>query len=169
MLILHAEDVIMSQKKISVWILLAALGVAVCGTTIYAYIIPVWAQSLVYSNPEFSSWYWPWMCFLWATAIPCYIILLFVFKISGEVRNDNSFSYQTAKYLKNIAVLIFVDIACFFVGNIVLFFLNMNHPGILFVSLIIDIVGIVIALVAVILSHFVYKAAILQEESNGTV
>jgi len=159
----------MSQKKISMWIRLATLSVTVCSTIIYACIIPVLGQSIVYSNPEFSSWYWPWLCFLWVTAIPCYIVLFFVFKISGEVKNDHSFSQQTAKYLKYIAVLIFVNIAYFFIGNIALFFLNMTHPGILLVSLIIDVVGIVIALVAFILSHFVYKAAILQEESDGTV
>lgn len=159
----------MSQKKLSRWICFSALSIAICGTIIYAGIIPSYIKSVVYSYPEVSSWYWPWLCFLWGTAIPCYMIIFFVLKISREVKNDNSFSHQTVRYLKNIALLMFGDVAYFFVGNMVFAFLNMTHPGIFFISLIIEIVGISIGLIAVILSRFVYKAAILQEESDGTV
>ena len=61
------------------------------------------------------------------------------------------------------------DAALLFVGNVVLLLLNMNHPGILLLSVIGDIFIIALALLAAVLSRYLTKAAILQEESEGTI
>lgn len=159
----------MEEKKISGWIRAALVAVTLFGTLIYGWVIPMVIESSLASAPEFAFWYWPWMCFLWATAIPCYLVVFFAYKISCEIERDNSFSHATARYLKNIALLIFGDVAFFFVGNIVLILLSMHHPGIFLLSLAVDVAGIIIGLAAAILSRFVSKAAVLQEESDGTV
>ena len=159
----------MEHKNLGAWISWALVGMIICVTLIYFFLMPQVAKSFVYSYPEFSSWYWPWIYFLWATAIPCYTVMYYLYKIQRRVKDDSTFSDITAIYMKNIAALIFLDVAFFFTGNIVLFLFNMNHPGILFCSLIINVIGIVIGLAVVVLSRFIKKASILQEENDGMV
>ena len=53
--------------------------------------------------------------------------------------------------------------------NMVLFFLNANHPSTLLACLFIDFIGVVIAVIFAALSHLVLKAADLQEQSDYTV
>lgn len=47
--------------------------------------------------------------------------------------------------------------------------LNINHIGILLISVLIMFVGFAIAIVAAALSHLVMKAANLQEQSDLTI
>ena len=109
------------------------------------------------------------MIFLWCTAIPCYIVLVLGWKIAGNIGADRSFSKENAELLQSIAWLIAGDILFFFLGNAILFFCSMNHPGILLVSLLICVIGIAISVAAACLSHLVRKAADLQEQSDFTV
>ena len=48
-------------------------------------------------------------------------------------------------------------------------FLNMNHPGIVIMSLLIVFAGTAIAVAAAALSRLVKKAAALQEQSDLTI
>ena len=57
----------------------------------------------------------------------------------------------------------------YFIGNVVFFFLSMNHPGIMLLSLLICSAGVAVTVAAVCLSHLVFKAADLQEQSDLTV
>ena len=61
------------------------------------------------------------------------------------------------------------DAAFFFVGNVLLFLLNMSHPSVALLSLGVVFVGIAVAVVAAVLSHLVQKAAVLQEQSDWTI
>ena len=159
----------MNQKKLSLWLKAVIIAVGICGLIVYFGILPNIGSDLTDSYPEFSSWHWPWMIFLWMTAIPCYIILVLAWKIAANIGNDRSFSVENAELLQSIAWLIAGDILFFFVGNAILLFLNMNHPGIILLSLLICAIGIAISIAAACLSHLVRKAADLQEQSDLTV
>ena len=159
----------MNQKKLSLWLKAIIIAVGICGLIIYFGILPSIGSDLTDSYPEFSSWHWPWMIFLWLTAIPCYIILVLAWKIALNIGNDHSFSVENAELLQSIAWLIAGDILFFFIGNAVFFFLSMNHPGIILLSLLICAIGIAISIAAACLSHLVRKAADLQEQSDFTV
>lgn len=99
----------------------------------------------------------------------CYVVLVFAWKIAGNIRKNRSFSMENAKSLKWIAVLAAADTGFFFVMNIVYLFLNMNHPGIVLASLGVLVIGIAISAVSATLSHLVRKAADLQEQSDLTI
>ena len=45
----------------------------------------------------------------------------------------------------------------------------MNHPGILFISMVVVFAGIAIAVAAACLSHLIRKAAALQDQSDLTI
>ncbi len=159
----------MEQTTLSRWLKAILIGVGICALAVYAGILPLYGQSLAAQYPEFSAAYWPWLVFLWLTAIPCGAALYFGWKIAANIGRDRSFSSENALYLKRIALLAVVDTVFFFIGNVVLLLMNMSHPGIVLASLIVVFLGIAATVAAAALSHLVLKAALLQEQSDLTI
>ncbi len=142
----------MTQTNLSKWLKGIIGGIGVCGAIIYGYLIPLFGKEIVRANPEFSHWYVPWLTVIRITAVPCFLILYFGWKISTEIGRDNSFSVENARYLKYISGLA-----------------HMNHPGIFLASLMIEFAGTAIAVAAAVLSHLVQKAAEIQKENELTI
>ena len=159
----------MEQKALSGWLRAILIGVGICGLIVYFVILPVCGQTLAEQYPEFSDRYWPWLGFLWATGLPCCAALILGWRIAANIGADRSFSNENAGYLKWISWLAAGGSAFFFIGNIVLWFLNMNHPGIVFLAMGITFAGIAVTVAAAALSHLVRKAADLQEQSDLTI
>ena len=159
----------MSQRSLSKWIKLVLVGFALCGVALWAFVIPEAGRTIVAGAPEFSGWFWPWLAFAWATAIPCYAVLLLGWKIADNIAADRSFSMDNARLLAHIARLAAADSALVFAVNLIFFFLGMNHPGVALLMLLVVFVGVAISVAAAGLSHLVRKAAELQEQSDLTV
>jgi hypothetical protein len=160
----------MKQAALARWLKFIILGVGLCGLVVYVLAIPMLGQALAAAdNGTWSACYWPWLLFIWATGIPCYVALVLAWKIAANIGADRSFSPANAGLLKWISRLAVGDAAFFFVGNIVLWLLNMNHPGIVLFSLLVVFAGVAIAVASAVLSHLVEKAAELQEQSDGTI
>jgi hypothetical protein len=147
----------------------SVIAVAVCGLFLCAFVIPAWGGTVTRENPEYSGWFWPWLIFAWLVAIPCFAILIHIWKVAGAVEREAVFTMQTAKWVKSGAVLLLADAVLLFVGNVVLFMLSMNLIGVVFLSIMIDILAVTLALFAAVLSRYLTKAALLQEESEGTL
>lgn len=159
----------MSQKSLSKWLKGIIAGMAVCGAIIYLYLIPIYGRDLVEANPEFSYCYIPWVAVLLISSIPCYWGLYFGWRIATEIGKDNSFSKENASYLKNISMLAALDSVYFFIANLVLMVLGMNHPSIFLLSLFVVFAGIAVTVAAAALSHLVKKAADMKEENELTI
>lgn len=159
----------MKQKNLSRWLKCILFGVGICGLIIYGIILPMYSDSLLASYPEFANRFWPWMGFLWITAIPCFAVLVLAWRIATNIGRDRSFSNENASLLKWISVLAAVYAAFFFLGNVVMLLLNMSHPSVVLASFIIVFADIAVAVISAVLSHLVKKAAILQEESDLTI
>lgn len=159
----------MEQKILSKWLKCILIGVGICGLIVYAAAIPMYGLHLRTLYPEFSNRFWPWLIFLWVSGIPCFAVLVFVWKITTNIGKDHSFSEQNARLLKWISSLSAGDAGFFFIGNILLLLLNMSHPGVVIASFVIAFAGIAVAVVSAILSHLVKKAAVLQEQSDWTI
>ena len=159
----------MEQKTLARWLKVILIGVGLCGLVVYGAILPLYGQSLVGSNPEMANRYWPWLIFLWATGVPCYAALVIGWKIAANIGLDRSFSEDNARHLKRIALLAAGDTVFFFVGNVVLLFANMSHPGVVLGSLLVVFAGVAVTVAAAALSHLVLKAALLQEQSDLTI
>ena len=93
----------MNQKKLALWLKAIIIGVGICGTIIYFGILPNLGSFMNDTYPEFSSWHWPWMIFLWCTAIPCYIVLVLGWKLANNIGADRSFSTENAELLQSVA------------------------------------------------------------------
>lgn len=159
----------MNQLKLSKWLKAIIIGTGICGAIVYFYVFPFWGKNILTSHPEFTSWFWPWLIFLWLTSIPCYAVLVCGWKISIEIGNDNSFSIKNANLLKLVSALAAGDSVFLLIGNIVLLLLNKNHPGILFLSLLLVFAGIAVTVASASLSHLVMKAAKIREENELTI
>lgn len=159
----------MQQITLSKWLKFILIGIALCGLVIYTVVFPALGQSIVTQNEEFSYCFWPWLIFIWVTGIPCYIAIVFAWRIATNIGADQSFSLSNAKLLKWIAILAAGDAAFFFIGNIIFLFLNMSHPGIVLISFIIVFAGVAISIASAALSHLVMKASVLQDQSDWTI
>ncbi len=160
----------MTQQNLSKWIKGVIIGTGIFGLVIFAWLVPMYGGSIASLYPEYSHCYWPWLIFLWLCAVPCFASLFFGWKIASNIGADNSFSFKNAKYFKIISALAAADSAFFFIGNWVLVFTNMSHPGIalIFASLI-TFVGAAVCVVCAALSHLVYKSAVMKAESDLTI
>lgn len=160
----------MRQNTLSKWLKFIIVGVGICGIIIYGVVIPMLGQTMaVLEQGMYDHCFWPWLIFIWITAIPCYLVLFFAWKIAVNIGKDKSFTAENARYLKWISVLAVTDAAVFFAGNILYLFLNMNHPGIVLLSLLVVFAGVAVAIASAALSHLVLKAEVLQEESDWTI
>ena len=104
----------MNQKALSRWLKGIVLGMGVCGLILYFLVIPIAGDSLVVQYPEFSGRFWPWMIFLWLTAVPCYAVLFWGWSIASEIGQDRSFTLKNARSLKWIMVAAIGDTVLFF-------------------------------------------------------
>ena len=159
----------MKQKSLSKWLKIIMIGLAVCGLVVYGIVLPSYGASLKAQYPEFSNRFWPWLIFLWMTGIPCYAVLVLGWRIADRVGRDRSFTEENARSLKWVAWLAAGDAAFVFAGNLLLLLLNMSHPGVLLLSLLVVFLGVAVAVAAAVLSHLVRKAAALQEQSDLTI
>ncbi len=159
----------MKQKALSDWLKIAVIMLGIFGLLIYGVILPSYGVSLADANPEFAHCFWPWMTLLLLTAVPCYAALVIGWKIAHDIGLDRSFSEINARRMKWISNLAFGDVILFFFGNVMLLFLNMNHPGVFLLSLLPDVLGVAISVCAAALSHLIFKSAQLQKDTELTI
>ena len=160
----------MNQKSLSRWLKAVILGIGICGLGFYSAVLPVMGLNIgAYEQGEFDHCFWPWLVFLWASAVPCYMVLTQCWKIARNIGRDCSFSIANAMAFRCIAYLAAGDSVFFSLGNIVLLFLNCSHPGILLGSMLVVFAGVAVSVAAAGLSHLVRKAASLQDESDLTI
>ena len=159
----------MKHQTCSVWLRIIIAGVAPCGLAVHLRVIPSVGFGIVRAMPEFSSWYLPWLIFLSLTAVPCYAAVVPAWRIALSVGADRAFTAENAARLTLISRLAIGDTIYYFAGNLVFLFLNMNHPGILLLSLLIDFAGIAVYVVCAALSTLVAQAAALQDQSDWTI
>ena len=159
----------MKQDKLAAWLKFIIVGVGLCGLIVYALIVPMFGKGQIADAPEFAGWYIPWLIFISLTAIPVYIALFFCWKVASNIGDDRSFSMDNARLLKWISWLAAADSVYFFIGNIALLLMNMSHPGVTLMSLVVVFGGVAITIASAALSHLIVKAADLQEESDLTI
>ena len=159
----------MEQKTLSLMLKLVLIGFAAAGALIYLWLLPMFGGDFAANHPDAAAFYWPWLIFLWLTAVPCYITLGFGWSIAVEIGRDNSFSAKNAVSLRNISVAAAADSVFFFLGNIIFLLLNMSHPAVFLFSCFLIFGGVAISVAAACLSHLVHKAAKLREENDLTI
>lgn len=159
----------MKFKTIAIWIRVILMGFALCGIGLFAFAIPDIGHSFATANREFAGAYLPWMIFLWIAAVPCFAVLVIGWLIAGHIGRGDAFSAVNSRLLTAVAILSAVDSAYFLVGNIVLLFLNMNHLGIVLLSMFVVFIGAAISVAAAALARLTANAAEIRDENAMTI
>ena len=159
----------MSQKGLANSLKAVMVGIGICGLIVYFNFIPACGKAILYNAPEYEYCYLPWLIFLWITAIPCYLVLIFGYWIAVEIGRDNSFSIINARLLKYISGLAALDSVFLFAGSGIFYALGMSHGGLMLFCVLVVFGGIAVTVAAAALSHLVYKAAALKEETELTI
>ena len=159
----------MEQRKMIKWLKFLVIFVAICGLILCAVVIPVVGKELSGMSPELGRYFKPWVTFVWVLAIPCFAALIHAWMIFSNIEKNKAFSMENAKHMEKISYLAGADTIALISGNIVLLILNMNHPSVFLVFLMIGIIGIGISVAAAVLSHLIQKAANLQDENDLTI
>lgn len=142
---------------------------ALSGLIVYGHVIPFFADNLRYWNPEYAYAYWPWMILVMATAVPCYISLVFIWKLVSNFKKKQSFYSENAKLLKWIAKLAIGDSVFFLLGNLLMAILGIHHGPFFLLAMFLILVGTTIAVCTTILSGLFSRAASLQEKDDLTI
>ena len=159
----------MKQKTMARCLRAVLIGAGLLGLAVYFIVLPQLGRETATANPEYAYCFWPWLAFLWGSGVPCFAVLVIGWLITVDIGRDRSFTAVNARRLKRVAILAAVDSAYFFIGNLVLLFLGMSHPGVALGSLALVFVGLAVTAAAAALSHLVLKAADLQEQSDLTI
>jgi hypothetical protein len=142
---------------------------AICGLYLFLFLIPSLAENIVKDDPAYSYCFWPWLIYVWLFSLPCFAILVLVWKVSGAVIHDTVFTVKTAKWVKAGSILLLADSVFLVTGNFVLGMLDMSGPGEFLLAIVGTIFGVALSLLAAVLARYLTKAAALQEESEGTL
>lgn len=159
----------MKQAALAFWLKTMVICVSAIVLVVYAAIVPMIANFIEAACPECAGWKAPWMVFVSFTAVPIAVAVGFAWMVVRNIGRDMSFTHANARYLKWIAMLAAFDAAYFFIGNAVLLFAGMSHPGVALLSIAPAMVGIAISVAAAALSHLAEKASILQADSDLTI
>ena len=144
----------MRQKELEKWLKIVIIAVALCGLVVCAVAIPWIGHGLV--------------MFI-ISAIPCYVILYLGWRVAVNIGKDRSFSMENARHIKLASKIILFDALYFFIVNICMWRIYVNHPGVILALVFIVFACVVASVVAAVLSHLVVKAADLQEQSDLTI
>lgn len=152
----------MTQKSLSKLLKALIITVGVFGAAMLFYA----ANVLFTVFEELAPYIVP---FLGICIIPCYAVLIYSWGVAKNIGNDKSFSYSNAKFLKYNAVLATCDTLFFTAGTLALLLLKKAPATFWGIAVIVVFFGVAASIVFASLSHLVFKAAELQEQSDLTV
>lgn len=161
-----------SAERCHVLMKAAIVLIALCGAAICVFWFPYASYVGMPSAEEagtqaFRVMYACELSFLLLSAIPCYAILLYIWKVSDLVAVGRLFTLGAVECFHKSAIILFADIIFFLTGNAVFFFLGANDW--LWLYIFIDVCGCCVALFFYIISKCLGEGAKLQEESDGTI
>ncbi len=160
----------MNQKTLSKCLKTVIICCGIVGLIVFGWLIPAYGANFALLNPEVAYCYYPWLIYASLFSLPCFGVLFLGWKVASNIGKDNSFSFENAKLLKQASVLAGIDTAFLYIGNWVLVFMDMNHPGVaLIMAPLVAIFGVAASVAFAVLSHLCYKSAELKSESDLTI
>lgn len=159
----------MENRKLSNVLKTVIIFLALLGLGLFACAVPVGLSAFVEQFPEFGAFFFPWLIFLSVSSVPLYVILGLGLAVSNEIGKDNSFSIKNVKYLNILSVCLVAEAVYFFAGNLILWFLNLNYPIIVFLSVALCLFAVAIAAAVNVLAQLVKKTVKLREENEAFI
>ena len=158
----------MNEKLLSALTRIAILIIGICGLLSCFLWIPIsmgngTLQNLPWKSSSFLIQY----VFHWIVSLPCFVLLFFAWRIASNMNNGRLFLEKNALYVSYAFMILVIDIIVFLIGNIVFAILGWSNWIVL--HILIAVTGLVVSIFMYILSKYLIRAAILQEECDLTV
>lgn len=163
----------MSGKNMCFLIRSAILIIAACGGLVVCFWYPfslsltVTGAADCFLTPIQKAEFWSQLIFYWITSLPCFAILCTGWKISTSVKNNTVFSAETAHRLNRCGNVLFIDLAVFSAGNIVLLLLELNAFALLYFMT--AAIGFATAVMCKVFSQIAEKAAEQKNELESFI
>ena len=159
----------MKQKELSL-VLKVILVVCFLALALLAcWAVPSVGAEFAEGLPDLAWLFWPSLIVFWLTCLPVAAALVLVWRISGDIGRDSSFSLRNARRMKQISILALGDTAAYVVCAVVLLVLNALHPGVALLFFGVELFGVSVAVIAALLSHMIRKAAVLKADQDLTI
>ncbi|MDR0889975.1 MAG: DUF2975 domain-containing protein [Oscillospiraceae bacterium] len=153
----------MSAKFYGVCVRIAVICMALCGIVLSVWILYGFRHEIFSEHRKIAFLFRAWLLLVWTTALPCLGVLALEWKVAGAISRNETFTLRVAKWMKTAAMLIFVSVGIFFIGNLLFLCMNLTHPWILIASLLVDMVGVALAGIAASIGKYVEKKAMHKE------
>ena len=97
-------------------VLLFILGIIMCAFW-YPMFVSLSTKNIIpaHITLEEKMWYWSELIFYWLSSVPCFVILIIMWKISIDVIKMNY--NPIIKELKLVIIILIIDISVFLIGN----------------------------------------------------
>ncbi|MDE7191675.1 MAG: DUF2975 domain-containing protein [Clostridia bacterium] len=165
----------MNDKKVAWLLRTAIIIVGLFGITVCAFWWPFSIslsaigidKSLASITGEQMAEFWSQFAFYQATSLPCFVILVFAWLVTNRISKGQFFAISTAKLINISALILYIDLGIFLIGNLVFMFLNWNTFAIMYYFL--AAIGFAVAICMSIIAYFVKRSAELKEETEGII
>ena len=157
----------MSSTTLCSWVRFSAVAFACYGALLLA--VLVWEAAGVLLPEYGQQAAYLWCGFLILAAVPCFAVLVLVWRVSTAIKNDAVFTVAAARTIGAATTWLCADAAFIFAGTVVLTAMNINHPGPMLAALLAVLALTAFGLLAAVLSRYIARAADLQEVSEGTI
>lgn len=157
------------EKLLANWMRCMIVAMAICGLAICILWIPIGVEHIgAEKQLDLQSIeLWVQMAFFWVVAMPCFWILKVAWDITIEMKRERLFTLQNAVRIKKIAKVLMIDIIVFLAGNFIFFILEWHKHMALYC--LVGLMGFVLVVCFWSLSHYLLRAAELQEENEGII
>jgi len=163
-----AEECNMLEHRTE-WLRGIVVGAAVCGVMVCFVIVPWLGRDIAEAHPELAGRFWPWMLLIWVCSLPCFGALIPGWRLFGRMGRSSAFCRENAACLRWVARLIGWDSVFFLAMYFVYYLLDISHPGVLLLALLLSFCGAAVAVAARVLSGLVTDAAVLREDNDLTI
>ena len=161
----------MNEKILSALTRTAIIIIGICGLLTCLLWVPM---SIGKGSLEELSWtmfntseFWIQYVLHWIVSLHCFWLLVIAWQITLDMDKGRLFLTKNALRVNRATIILIADIIAFVIGNIVFALLGWSSWFVLHIF--VAITGLILSIFMYILSKYLMRAAILQEESDLTV
>ena len=161
----------MKNSLIALFVRLIIIFIAACGLAIcvfwYPFSISLSVMGLADSVPTFEQniEMWTQLIFYYLVSLPCFIILFLAWLITCSIKKGAFFSKKNVKIIKLSALILFIDLMVFLIGNVVFLILGWNYFALFYFRLFV--IGLGLTILIMFFEKYLKKSVKMQE--NGEV
>ena len=149
-------------------VVLATCGIAIC-VLWYPFSISLSVMGVVEAVPTVAQniQLWTQLIFYWMSSLPCFTILFMAWLMTNSMKNEAFFNNRNVKLVRLSAIILFLDLAVFLIGNIVFLILGWNDYAIIY--FILSVIGLGVAILIEVFEQYLKKSVQMQEGTKGLI